>query len=289
MIDGEGYIGIRLNKAKGKLSASVELSIAMVDKGLPALQRMSDRYGGNITPHKAGRGKNYREAWRWAVTGRRASDVLTEVFPDLIVKRDVANIALQLQKMIDSAERRPNGNAIWTQEMKDSAVVYADRIKEKNRRGPDPNYPDSPVIAAYHAGDWWEPNDDLFGPVRFHGKFPKSGRMVSGKVFERPTLVPHTTGPGSSSSPTLPTPAASDGNGGKAGKHVGGFRPSGTKRSVQLTDLPKLLPTPVASDGEKERNNPAQARRKSPPLSAVNHLLPQTSAPTPKPSNGGNT
>ena len=44
------------------------------------------------------------------------------------------------------------------------------------------------------------------------------------------------------------------------------------------------LPTPLASDGEKERNNPSQARRKSPPLSAVNHLL-----PTPVAQPSGNT
>lgn len=238
MIDGEGYIGIRLNKAKGKLSASVELSIAMVDKGLPALQRMSDRYGGNITPHKVERGKNYREAWRWAVTGRRASDVLTGVFPDLIVKRDVANIALQLQKMIDSAERRPNGNAIWTQEMRDSAVVYADRIKEMNRRGPDPNYPDSPVIAAYHAGDWWEPNDDLFGPVRFHGKFPKSGRMVSGKVFDLPSP---TTAPGSSSPRCLPTPRTTDSHG--PGRHGTGGQDLRTVVAETLSGAPTPKPS----------------------------------------------
>lgn len=40
--------------------------------------------------------------------------------------------------------------------------------------------------------------------------------------------------------PYLPTPAASDGNGGKSPKHVGGTRPSGTKRSVGLTDVPVL-------------------------------------------------
>lgn len=35
-----------------------------------------------------------------------------------------------------------------------------------------------------------------------------------------------------------------------------------------------LLPTPTASDGDRERNNPSQARRNSPPLSALPLLLP---------------
>lgn len=70
--------------------------------------------------------------------------------------------------------------------------------------------------------------------------------MFDGRAFELPTSVPPITGSDSSSS--------------------------------------RHLPTPLASDGEKERNNPSQARRKSPPLSAVNHLL-----PTPVAQPSGNT
>lgn len=99
--------------------------------------------------------------------------------------------------------------------------------------------------------DLWETSQaDIFGhSVAYSATLPKSGMTRSGQLYELPTSVPLTTGPASSS--------------------------------------PRCLPTPLASDGEKERNNPSQARRKSPPLSAVSHLLPQTSVPTPKQSNGG--
>lgn len=46
----------------------------------------------------------------------------------------------------------------------------------------------------------------------------------------------------------LPTPGASDGSGGRSAKVTGGVRASGAKRSVPLTDLPLLLPTPRTTD-----------------------------------------
>lgn len=80
------------------------------------------------------------------------------------------------------------------------------------------------------------PDTGLWGSIEYSETWPKTGCMRDGQAFERQTLEPLTTASGFSSSPRLPTP--------------------------------------VASDGEKERNNPSQARRKSPPLSAVTHLLP---------------
>lgn len=54
----------------------------------------------------------------------------------------------------------------------------------------------------------------------------------------------------------LPTPGASDGNGGRSPSRSGGTRPSGSKRSVPLTDLPMLLPTPGASGGSGGGQHP---------------------------------
>ena len=97
--------------------------------------------------------------------------------------------------------------------------------------------------------------------------------MSDGQAFELPTLVPPTTESDCSSSRHLPTPKAHDGI-------MGRPRTSGRpiEKSTHLGTIVTLLPTPLASDGEKERNNPSQARRKSPPLSAVNHLLPAPEA-----------
>ena len=86
--------------------------------------------------------------------------------------------------------------------------------------------------------DLWETDQlSIFGPlVAYSETLPRSGMTRDGRLYEHLTLAHPTTARGFSSSPSLPTP--------------------------------------TASDADKARDNPAQARRNSPPLSAVGHLLP---------------
>ena len=94
-----------------------------------------------------------------------------------------------------------------------------------------------PIATWSPDRDLWEGEEDIFGhSVVFSETLPKRGMTVGGRLYELPMSAPHTTERGCSSSPHLPTP--------------------------------------VAGDGDRERNNPSQARRKSPPLSAVTHILP---------------
>ncbi len=182
LIDGEGYVGIQSSGG----SYQVRLKIAMTDKGLPALQRMLRLYGGKINCEPKTSDPKRRDVHCWRITGVAAADVIRQLRPHLAVKAAPADIALQFQQMVDAAPRLPNGRATWTDEMRATAAMFVDRIKEANRRGPDPRYPDRPTIAVYQGGHWWEPNDDLFGPVPFEGKFPSSGQCISGKVFALP-------------------------------------------------------------------------------------------------------
>ena len=134
-----------------------------------------------------------------------------------------------------------------------------------------------PLATWNKGGDYWQlPEVDIFGhSVAYSETLPKSGTTRNGQLYERPTWVPPTTGQEFSSShgPALPTPKAGDGI-------MGRPRTSGRpiEKSTHLTTIVPLLPTPMMNDGIKERNNPSQARRKSPPLSAVGHLLPTPNA-----------
>lgn len=65
-------------------------------------------------------------------------------------------------------------------------------------------------LAIYRWGAWWEPEDDLFGPVEFQGRFPTCGRMVAGHVYATSSWEQRTAGSGSSSSRNLPTPTSRD-------------------------------------------------------------------------------
>ena len=168
------------------------------------------------------------------------------------------------------------------------------------------------------------PATGLWGSIAFSETWPRTGCMSDGQAFELPTSAPPITEKGSSSSrpPTvfstpdtmpdapnsgsnmrtrppglgnqvkvLPTPDTNPGGGGPlttAERRAQGRTASVFNAVMEMGagagNQVKTLPTPLASDGEKERNNPAQARRKSPPLSAVNHLL-----PTPVAQPSGNT
>ena len=257
LIDGEGYLGIQ--EAGGTFQ--VRLKVSMTDKGLPALRAMRRMYGGKVLKDRDARDR-CREAWTWRLTGETAAHVIQEVRPLMLVKAESADVALEFQAMLESAERRSSRSRVWTQEMHDRARMLRARIQEANRRGPDPEPPILPPgktpLAVYRWGWWWEPNDDLMGPVEFKGKIPSTGRMVAGHLYE--TEPPAT---GSSSSRLLPTPRTSDTNG--AGAHGQG--------GPDLRTAVTLLPTPTATPyGSNQSPSPGAAVR--PSLDGTVRLLP---------------
>ena len=266
LIDGEGYIGIQ--EAGG--SFQVRLKVSMTDKGLPALRAMRRMYGGKVLKDRDARDR-CREAWTWRLTGETAAHVIQEVRPLMLVKAESADVALEFQAMLESAERRSSRSRVWTQEMHDRARMLRARIQEANRRGPDPEPPILPPgktpLAVYRWGWWWEPNDDLMGPVEFKGKIPSTGRMVAGHLYE--TEPPAT---GSSSSRLLPTPRTSDTNG--AGVHGQG--------GPDLRTAVSLLPTPRASDGTNGGPN-QRGSSGDLMLPSVVHRM----SPTPRATTGG--
>jgi hypothetical protein len=115
-----------------------------------------------------------------------------------------------------------------------------------------------PEIAHWNRenGLWETEQLDLLSgrSAPFSGIWPLHGSMHGGRAFARATWEPRTSAGGSSSSPLLPTPEASDGSGGRVSSELGGTRPSGAKRSVTLaTQLAFLLPTPRAATARSSR------------------------------------
>jgi hypothetical protein len=181
LIDGEGYIGIQASGG----SFQVRLKVTMTDKGMPALLRMERLYGGKIDGPRRGTEVS-RDSYSWRLTGAAASALIARLRPHLLVKAESADLALAFQAMVDESPRLPNGRATWTAEMRDRAEVFVRRIQHANRTGPDaptPQLPDRSPIAVYRWGAWWEPEDDLFGPVEYTGRMPAQGLMVAGHVF----------------------------------------------------------------------------------------------------------
>lgn len=185
LIDGEGYIGIQ--EAGG--SFQVRLKVAMTDKGLSALRHLMRVHGGRLDKPRDPKDGRSRISYTWRLNGQTAIQVIRELRPMLLVKAQAADVALEFQEMVDSADRLPNGRARWTEEMHERAAMLRARIQDANRRGPDPEPPTLPnekPLAVYRWGWWWEPEDDLFGPREFAGKLPTCGRMVAGHIYALP-------------------------------------------------------------------------------------------------------
>lgn len=223
LIDGEGWIGIV--QAGGTFH--VRMKVAMTDKGLPALNALSALFGGRVIEGREATSTT-RKTYEWIRTGEDASRIISTVRPWLLVKAEVADIALEFQQLHGALEKSPRRGRIWTEEAKERAAMLRKRIKEANRRGPDPEpptLPDATPVAVYRWGWWWEPNDSLMGPVEFSGKLPTTGRMVAGHLYAMPT--PNWSTTPVSAAASVPTPTTAD-----AGAS-GGSVPS----NVTLTDL----------------------------------------------------
>ena len=207
LIDGEGWIGITQRSRGG--TYTIDVKVSMSDMGMPALRALEATLGGKAIPDREA-ADTRRPSWRWSLSGDSVCAALRVVAPHLLVKREQARIALQLMEMVESAPMGRGGGAQWSPEMLNRAELLRNRIKHLNRRGPDPELPQETPVAIYRWGAWWEPEDDLFGPVEFQGKWPTCGRMISGHVYATPSWERRTGGSGSSSSPRLPTPTSRD-------------------------------------------------------------------------------
>lgn len=136
------------------------------------------------------------------------------------------------------------------------------------------------------SGQWVEPDDGLFGGIPFEGRWPRAGAVVDGVAYEVDVDVAR-----AAALEVLPTPNAHNSNDGEGFETWDARRraqkekhQNGNGRGMPLAIAVQTLPTPTASDADKSRDNPAQAKRHSPPLSAVTAHF-----PTPRSSRGGST
>ena len=119
-----------------------------------------------------------------------------------------------------------------------------------------------PIATWNPQRDYWEtPEVDIFGhSVAYSETLPKSGTTRNGQLYEHPTSAHPTTAPESSSSPgrMFPTPQAVDGIMGRP-KTTG--RP--IEKSTHLTTIVTLLPTPNATIGDRGHSSTVGGHRPS--------------------------
>lgn len=310
LVDGEGCITAKTTKANTGMG--IRVLIGMATKASEVLKRMQSEYSGTLitqTPVNA----KHSDVMTWTVTGAEAAAFLNRVLPHLLLKEEQAVLALKIEEIRTSLPQiGTRDHHRWSPEALDRCQQIYRRIMELNERGPI-HQEVTPLggveIARLVAGTWVTDQADLFSDLGwepFSGTWPRSGCMSSGQAYELPTSALPIIASGSSF--LLPTPRAADpkasmGSPGAARHVVAGMgslaevigvhlptptvgnatgtneRRGGARSNEKL--LPGIvldfLPTPKAND-KRDSNGAAEARRKSPTLTAVSVHFPTPSA-----------
>ena len=97
IIDGEGYIGIGMNKGTDNRQPQYVLRISIAQSNQPFLVCLRDKWGGlgsicvNRSPRQA------KVGYRWHISANQAASILEDILPYLVIKKPQAELALEFQ------------------------------------------------------------------------------------------------------------------------------------------------------------------------------------------------
>lgn len=96
IIDGEGCITI-VRTSKG--SHELRIDLRMTDEA--AVKAFYERWGGNYKgAHNYSNRPDRRLVYRWYISGKKAAEVLTDLYPYLKIKHPQASVGLKFQSLI---------------------------------------------------------------------------------------------------------------------------------------------------------------------------------------------
>jgi hypothetical protein len=126
LMDGEGCIHIALqNKAGRSPSYSVRVVFAMTHE--PIIKMIAEQYSVSYCCFNLTRKNlNWRRAYQLQICGERATGLLKDMLPFLVVKREEAELSIKLQ---DHITRHRNTWKRISQEDKDALIAYREGIR----------------------------------------------------------------------------------------------------------------------------------------------------------------
>lgn len=99
MIDGEGSIQANTKKVRGAISRYWCLSVHVTSCYYPAIEWLRDQWDiGTITEYQGRDGR--QKAYVWRVYSKNVERLLLRVLPYLIIKRELADLALEFRQYI---------------------------------------------------------------------------------------------------------------------------------------------------------------------------------------------
>ena len=99
-IDGEGNIGIDKYNKNDKPYLNYGIKVAISNTNLALLERIKSQFGGYISTLKQKK-PNHQICFQFCVRHRKAYSLLGFVFPYLIIKKELAKVAMRMSKRIN--------------------------------------------------------------------------------------------------------------------------------------------------------------------------------------------
>ena len=97
-IDGEGCIAIsRANMRPNSICPTFTFQLCIVNTNPTLLLWLYDKFEGGIYP-KDVYSEKHTQSYTWAVTGKRAEDIVRKCLPYFLVKKEQAILALEFRK-----------------------------------------------------------------------------------------------------------------------------------------------------------------------------------------------
>lgn len=91
LLDGEGTILIY------KVRDYYQLSVRITNTDLRVLESLKNLFGGDIGSKCEKISKRTRPCWTWQIQGQKSAELLVELYPYVLVKRDQTRLALEFQ------------------------------------------------------------------------------------------------------------------------------------------------------------------------------------------------
>lgn len=136
IIDGEGWIGIRvIKKRSDTTSGNVKFTptIEVQNTDFPMIKKLHELWGGYFGEHREQR-LNWKNTYRWIAGSNTLLLILNACLPYLITKREQAELALYFQQSVADNRNRFWGKALPVDEMQIRHEM-ALQMKKLNQRG----------------------------------------------------------------------------------------------------------------------------------------------------------
>jgi len=130
IIDGEGSIGAYTKDKQGRGGLCLQLSVANTD--IRMLVFLSELWGGSVST--LSRKEIRRQLYEWRRVGQDCGNVLEDVLPYLIVKREQAELAIEFARTVRdvwaSKKGVPRGTPYLTDEVIERRQEIALELKK---------------------------------------------------------------------------------------------------------------------------------------------------------------